>query len=207
MLADLLGDIELEFPPEWERWIHVVEDRVPDVVYPDKLRDRFERWSVHQWGGVEAYQDLIRTHLDIAFTQSWNRVLQIPDDVRLAPDFFRKIEATWQAIDDADKVCVSPLLDGRESNWTGWRRLDIGPAYLTQWNDLCYWSDRRWMDFARPLPRIRRKSQGSGIGSYLSHKAHSEGLRMYHVKETLVYHGDHPSVMHGEHRKAFPIIA
>ena len=209
MLAQLLDDIDRDFPREWQKWVHVVEDVWHDSPeYPDQLKRRADRWTVVKSNGVDNYFLTIREQWEWMRIVGYDRLLQIPDDVRLVPNFFRKVERIWQSIKDPKKVCLSPLRDQRTVNWTGWEMLDVGPAMLSQWSDLAIWADADFLNAIGELPqRTIRRSEGSGVGSWISRHMHAHGYRMYHVKKTLLKHRDHDSVMHPIHRKKTPLIA
>lgn len=209
MLAQLLDDIKREMPSGWEPWISVTEDVWPDSPeYSSELKQRVDRWASTREHGAAKYSITMYHMWQWLRLVSWDRMLQIPDDVRLERDFFHRIELTWQAIDDPQKVCLSPLRDSRTQCWTGWEMLDMGPAMLSQWTDLAIYTDNRWMDAIYGVPIVvPRRSESSGVGAWLSRRWHDEGMRMYHVKKSLLRHGDHESVMHPEHRKHNPILS
>jgi hypothetical protein len=207
MLAQLLDDIKRWLPPEWTAWIHVVEDDYGDARYPAKLVRRADKWTQVKKVGAAYYVQIIGLMWEEAYKVEWDRMLQLPDDVRLARDFFHRVEKVWQSIDDPRKACLSPMRDHRTVCWTGWEMMDVGPVMLSQWNDLAIWADRGFLDAVLPMPRkVQRRAESSGVGAWVSRKLHAEGYRMYHVKQTLIHHGDHASVMHPTHRREVPIV-
>ena len=133
----------------------------------------------------------------------------------------RALEIIWflhsfyESINFSDKICLSILTDGRvnKTNWTDFKTIDHGEYYKTQWNDLCFISEKTFffeLDFKIdeiPLSRWKNNPNlSSGVGSQISLKLHNKGKSMYHTKLTLVLHGNHESKMNYEERKLNNII-
>lgn len=136
---------------------------------------------------------------------------QLPDDVRLEPDFFQRMIAHWEAIQDQWKICLNPLLDReRISNpsWTGniGEYVRFGPYRFRNapWNDGCWFGTHRFLDqlgygFTPINPRRweRHPGLGSGVGPQLTHRLLDKRFTFYHMADyPLVRHGAHTSLMH-----------
>lgn len=166
------------------------------------------RRSIH--GGKRlfwAWMD--RVIRDARRSKTWDRLLVLPDDVRLAPGFFARIEAAWQAIPSHAKILLNPLMDARgpAAHWVPQDPVfvDRGPGlYRVGWNDGCFYCDRRFITrfqkFRCPSPkRWRRPYISTGVGDQLSRWALGQGFTLWQVADSLLWHGDHRSRMHAEH--------
>lgn len=146
---------------------------------------------------------------DARRSKSWDRLLVLPDDVRLAPGFFARVEVAWQAIPSHAKILLNPLMDARGpgAHWTAIEPMfvDQGPGlYRVGWNDGCFYCDRRfverWQKFRCPSPkRWHRPYISTGVGDQLSRWALGQGFTLWQVADSLLWHGDHRSQMHADH--------
>ncbi len=165
--------------------------------------------------GKKRYWKIIDTTFKYLKNLNSKYFIYLPDDINLSDNFFEKSKSTYESINDSKKICLSLLTDKRvkSTNWTNFKTVDMGDVLKTQWNDLCFISEKTFfseLDFKIdeiPLSRwINNPSLSSGVGSQISLKLHNKGKSMYHTKLTLVLHGNHESKMNYEERKLNNII-
>lgn len=132
----------------------------------------------------------------------------IPDDIDLCENFVEKSIKIYEGIEDKNKICLSLLSDKRvkNPNWTNFQPVDKGDVILTQWNDLCFICDKKFLNEVkmRPVPLSRwdvNKDLGSGVGSQISRDLTGQGFNMYHTKKSLVKHIGYKSQMNLYHKE------
>lgn len=119
----------------------------------------------------------------------------MPDDLIPIPDFHTKAIEIWEKIKDNRKTCINLFLEKSRfmtACWTSFKPRDVGPAYLTNWVDMCFMCEQRffiYLDYRIPQPEIDWKltpSMSSGVGRYISKfLVFKKGLRIYQVKSSL----------------------
>lgn len=144
----------------------------------------------------------------------WNRLIWLPDDVRVCRRFYDRCEEAWQSC-PADRRGLNVLLDdGREdlACWTQLDPVDVGAVTRTGWIDGAFYSARGLFDRldwslhpVDPKMWAARPLLGSGVWAQVSHRAGPATL--YRVKESLVDHLDIPSQMNPEARRLHPMKA
>jgi hypothetical protein len=145
--------------------------------------------------------------LEDAREAEWDRLLWLPDDVELVPDFWNRLDELWDVVTlDPLAVCLNPLtLAGHPCiQWvdTDLVKFEAG-VHLTQWMDCCGLVTRRFVELAAAMMRKNpyyRQGNSSGVGRTLSLGMDQLGYHLYQASETLLIHGDHPSVMHPDLR-------
>ena len=135
--------------------------------------------------------------------------IYLPDDITLVDDFFSKVKNTYESINDPRKICLSILTDDRvkRPNWTSHKPIDFGNYYKTQWNDLCFISEKGFFESLNykieEIPKTRWEKNpniSSGVGHQISVRLDKNGYGMYHTKSSMVVHGDHESKMNKNER-------
>ena len=118
--------------------------------------------------------------------------IMLPDDVTVKPDFLEKAIDKWQEISDNSMIALNLIMD-REglACWTGFKPVDMGHSWLTNWVDMCMIFDRRLFNYIGHIPNVKRDWQkrpmlGSGVGSYISRVVYAKKGKFYQVKESLV---------------------
>lgn len=136
----------------------------------------------------------------------------LPDDVELKDNFIQSIITIWESINDNKKICLSLLVDKRlnDQNWTGIIPRDLGNVYLTQWNDLCFLCEKKFIEEIEvgevSVDRWKKnKELGSGVGSQISWFLLNKGYNMYNLKDKLITHLDIDSKMNYIERKKTPL--
>ena len=156
-------------------------------------------WSIHN-----EIQRRLRRH------PARDLIVFLQDDIRLAENFFSRIQELWNALPTTNRTTLNLFLDkDREGKacWTGVTpkliKTEAGKAYHTQWVDLCaFVCDAQFGQLLnhriRSIPANRwRNNEGlsSGVAEQISKKLHRAGGQMYQVHSSFVYHGEHQSLM------------
>ncbi len=172
--------------------------------------------------GKSHYYRVINVLYEIAKSEhekkKFDYLIQVPDDISLADNFFEKAVRQFENIQDSQKICLNLLNDGRKQpGWTHQEPKEVKfshtPYILSQWVDMCFLSTARFFEVLDW--RILRIDQfwasnpnlSSGVGMQISQRLFNDGNNLYQVKKALVSHGSHDSVMHPEHRKLNPLIS
>jgi hypothetical protein len=141
--------------------------------------------------------------------------IYLPDDVNLVSDFFNKVKNLYELIPDQNKICLSILTDDRVKTkvWTNTIAQDFGEYYKTQWNDLCFISEKKFFDVLgytiNEIPKTRWDNDpnlSSGVGQQISLRLNKLNFGMYHTKLSMVIHGDHGSKMNKNERLKTKLI-
>jgi hypothetical protein len=210
MLRRLLADIDVEAKAvqnaAFEFVVRVYDDHSDEVpTMEGYYHATLIRRPVH--GGKHLFwSQMNRLLRDARRNRTWSRLLVLPDDVRLGPRFFARLEAAWRAIPSHEKILLNPLMDvrGPVAHWNAINPVfvDRGPGlYRVGWNDGCWYCGRRLVErfqkFRPPSPkRWRRPYVSTGVGDQLSRWAVANGFTLWQVADSLLWHGTHPSQMH-----------
>ena len=153
----------------------------------------------------EIFEQLKKTNYDY--------YIFLPDDVVLSDDFINKAVEIYKSIQDEKKVCMSLLVDNRikKANWTGVLPQDKGNVILTQWNDLCFICEKKFIKEIQikevdPNRWNKNKRLGSGLGGQISWFFYNKDCNLYNIKEQIVKHLDVESKMNPEERKNNPLL-
>lgn len=219
-LLRLLQDIKKN-SSEFDIEVHVYDDAssVDNVIAVNYLRDNFKYHYVKfpRNRGKKLYY---RTMNDI-FTKikasDFDYFFQLPDDVTLVPDFFKRSIDTWCDIEDFDKICLSTLLIKERleiQNWVNFKPQEIFGVIHSQWNDMCYMCERRFFEqldwiihSIHPNRWHLDQHKSSGVGQQITQRLHALGLNMYHVWSSLVVMNDCASVMNTTERIKNPLTS
>lgn len=208
LLADIAGEAESVDSSAFDFAVRVYDDHSDEVPVLDSYyHATLIRRGLH--GGKHFFWQWMNHLLrDARRNRTWSRMLVLPDDVRLAPGFFARLEAAWASIPSHSKILINPLMDlrGPVAHWNAVDPIfvDRGPGlYSVGWNDGCWYCDRRLVErfqkFRPPSPkRWRRPYVSTGVGDQLSRWAVGCGFTLWQVADSLLWHGDHPSQMHAE---------
>ncbi|MEI7668866.1 MAG: hypothetical protein WCJ33_02140 [Pseudomonadota bacterium] len=118
----------------------------------------------------------------------------LPDDFSIEPNYFKRCIEIFKGITNYDKVCLNTDIDGRlgKECWTGYKAIDMGNVYRSQWVDMCFLANRKFFDSLGKIEVGNRwdkdESLGSGVGAFISRRLHQQGLGLYHAKEHLTTH-------------------
>jgi hypothetical protein len=165
--------------------------------------------------GKKKYWELINQSFGIIKYIKSEYFIFLPDDVTLIDDFYSKAKNLYESITDSNKICLNILTDNRvySENWTSFKSVDFGDYLKTQWNDLCFISNKDFFEKLNykineiPISRWNKNENlSSGVGQQISSRLHQLGFSMYHSKKSLVNHTDHESKMNKEERKITKII-
>jgi hypothetical protein len=203
MLNDLLTDIE-KSKADHEISLSVYDD----CSDKENTRMNIVNLSFHQTPysyyraafnhGKKKYWQLInKAFSDV---QPADYYIMLPDDFRLADNFFDRAIKAWNEIKYYDKICLNLDIDrlGREC-WTNFKAQDCGAYYRSQWVDMAFICKAQFFKEVGIFEVGNRWEKdptlGSGVGSSISRILHNKSLGMYHLKEQITFHGTHESKM------------
>lgn len=148
----------------------------------------------------EIFEQLKKTNYDY--------YMFLPDDVVLNDNFISEVVTTWQSIQDENKICLSLLVDERikKSNWTAFKPRNNDGVVLTQWNDLCFLCEKKFIDLVsiREVDPSRwdfDPNMSSGVGRQISWFFYNKGFNLYNMKNKVINHLDIESKMNFNERK------
>lgn len=222
-LNELLTSIKFAKPAGCELDISVFNDGSTekyDMGYIRKNNGNAKFYIFKENHGKKRYWELINYGLS-QLKKDYDYYFMLPDDDTVSSDFFTKAIEIWEAITDKNKICLSVnLLKDRlnKSCWTGvmpvLKTFDKAEVYLTQWNDLCFMSTRKFFEtldwLINPISESRwdgNPNLSSGVGEQISIRLLNKGWNMYHVSSSLVFTKySTQSVMNLDERVKTPII-
>lgn len=157
--------------------------------------------------GKRGYYKLITDVLQFLKRNNFERFWLIPDDVTISPDLFTTSKLLWEAIKDERKICLSV---GHTHNrhlqpcWTYYKPVPMGEVVLTNWNDLAFMAERRFLEelnYEIEKPYSDYDYRSSGVGRYISRTLFNRAWNMYHVSKSLLDFVPITSQMHREEMK------
>jgi len=209
-----LADQIFSYSDRYDLDVWVYDDNSPTEYVDDRctwIRAQANHGKKFYWMLVnKAFTDALESDFDFA--------IMLPDDVTLADNFFERAIALWEAIDDENKICLTPLLieaQRGKTNFTGipprLKDTSMGQVYLTQWTDLCFVATKAFFEAVGNILSIdaerwqKNPLAGSGVGSQISHRLVNGGYNLYQTTQTLVFHGDGDSKMNPRARIHAPL--
>lgn len=165
--------------------------------------------------GKKRYFNVINKTFDFVKTVESKYFIYLPDDVRLVNNFFNETKRIYDSIDSRKKICLSILSDDRvhRENWGYPKGIDLGEFYKTQWNDLCFISEKKFfeeLDYKiNDIPStrwVKNPNLSSGVGHQITDRLNKKRFFLYHTKKSMVFHGDHESKMNYKERLKTKII-
>lgn len=217
MLSGLIEQINLN--NKHSILINVFDDCSDNKDLFIEMASRFDNIVLYRFSenhGKNSYWKIYDTIFKICKNINAKYFIFLPDDVQLKNNFFKRTTDLYESINDNNKICMSLLIDELRKwkpCWTNFTPVQVGSVYKTQWNDLCFISEKSLiekLDFRVhdiPDTRFKKRNISSGVGQQISQRLHNIGLSMYHSKYSLVIHGDHESQMNKEERKKHKLIA
>ncbi len=148
--------------------------------------------------------------------KTYDYYLILPDDITISNNFISDCVDLWVKLPDKNKISLSLLTDLRTNkpNWTNFKPIIQDEYIKTQWNDLCFISNKeffnidiqsislkRWLLLAKSL----KMELGSGLGGQISRYWHDKGKTMYHTRESQVKHLNGVSMMNPLERLVNPL--
>jgi glycosyltransferase involved in cell wall biosynthesis len=170
--------------------------------------------------GKQKYWETINTLWEEAKKIEVDYYFQLPDDIKLEPDFLEKSIRIWNSIKDPDKICLNLLLEKHRMGKTCWTnfwpevRHDASNRVLkAQWVDMLFISGRNFFEELgwqlNPIPLSRwqyRPKMSSGVGQQISTRLYHK-WNLYQTTEILVEHLGKASMMNPETREEEPMSA
>lgn len=184
-----------------------------------------EKYDLTNYGvkHIRIYPNMGKQKYYVTFNSTFSYVKKInskyfiylPDDVKLVNDFFSTIKNAYESIPDQNKICLSILTDDRvkRKNWASIPAQDFGNYYKTQWNDLCFISEKKFFEVLKynveEIPKTRwdgNPNLSSGVGQQITDRLNKLNYGMFHTKSSMVIHGDHESKMNKTERLKTKLI-
>jgi hypothetical protein len=212
MLTRLLENIELE-KKYFKLKIFVFNDGSNEIY--DLSNFDVTHIKMYPNGGKQKYWNLINNTFKIIKNINSKYFIYLPDDIKVVNNFFDEVKYEYEKIKDYNKICLSILTDNRvtRTNWTNFNPIHFNSVIKTQWNDLCFISEKKFFEVLdykiNPIPINRWEKNhnlSSGVGEQISTLLHNKNYSQYHTKKSMVYHGDHESVMNYDERKKNKLI-
>jgi glycosyltransferase involved in cell wall biosynthesis len=212
MLTELLDNIERE-KKNYKVLVVVFDDNSSQKA--DLTNYNIKKIVMSPNMGKRKYYVLINATFSYIRNVNSKYFIYLPDDVKLIDNFFDETKRIYESIGDPRKICLNILTDCRvnRTNWTNFNSIDYGEYYHTQWNDLCFISERKFFDVLNysieKIPENRWSSNpnlSSGVGQQISVRLNKKGHNMYHTKTSMVYHGDHESKMNKIERTKISLL-
>lgn len=217
MLLDLLKDIKKQ-QGKYDLHVYVHDDCSPANYQPVRLylSRNFERAryiSNLRNRGKAGFWETINEAYQYIKTQTWDFVIELPDDIRLTDNFF---DESIRLFSQGSAPCMNLLTEYSRQLIKMWT--DIEPRSLnnevniTGWVDMCFIADRVFfevLDYSiNEVPKswAANPTKSSGVGMQISQRIVKAGYHFAQVKESLVIHGDHHSQMHPTERKVNKLI-
>lgn len=209
-LLALLGDLGREQEAGIDLRVRVYDDASTASMNEIKKVIISRNWRLkranHRYGKEAFWKWVSQAYADLKDTRSNSMFAFLPDDCRLAADFFERALFLWRTISDPRKRTLTVLVDALRENascWTGFEPRRAGAVWQTQWVDGAFIADYSYLKalgFAVPAVTSRWWKRGprvsSGVGRAVSTKLHVAGDGMYRTDESLVMHLSGPSNMH-----------
>lgn len=214
MLRLLLDDIQ-KYKENNKIKIFIFDDGSPKKYDLSGYEVKYVKYLKNQ--GKKFYWKIINDTFGVVKNIDSNYYIYLPDDIRLKPNFFSESVRIYNQIKEPNKICLSLLTDEtrkNKPNWTNFYPIEYDEFYHTQWNDLCFISEKKFFETLNykltPIDlRIwdQNPLQSSGVGQQISQRLHILNKKMYHIKNSLVSHGNHDSKMNFDERKNNKLIA
>lgn len=203
MLLNLLDQIHAQY----DGVVMVVDDGTRGGITFDKeynFRLSYHRFDIQH--GKARYYEVISYIFNYLKHIDFDYLWQLPDDISITDDFFKRSVELWESIQDEGKICLSTgHTHGRHTMpcWTEFNPIRINEdIWQTQWQDLCYIATKKMLSILKfdcEKPDSDRwkwdGGLGSGVGAILSRRLVKYG-NMYHVDKSLVDFIAVPSQMH-----------
>ncbi|KAI0561643.1 Nucleotide-diphospho-sugar transferase [Gracilaria domingensis] len=199
---------------------------LPDQSAPCSARHRFRdvetflannSWSLfvsHYRHARRRYWHLVRMAHSLLHPIPSTFYIFLPDDDRLAHNFFQRVTEAWNSIQHARKLTLMLHVEQtRESVavWTDFKPRNVGGSitrigWVESGNFMCTEHFLRFLNWSFPhigVERwVRNPPISSGVGATLSELLHSSGHRMYRTHQSYVAHiGVSLSKMNAEFRE------
>ena len=155
-------------------------------------------------------------HIFKDIPKTYDYYIFLPDDIDIKQNFIDKCVELWEGLKDENKISLSILTDSRteKPNWTNFEPIIQDDYIQTQWNDLCFITDKGFFDINIQQISLQRWAVlqkqlnmhlGSGLGGQISRYFDDKGKTMYHTKKSLVTHLKGESKMNYEERIKNPL--
>lgn len=124
----------------------------------------------------------------------------LPDDDRLATDFFDNVLGLWRALDDTRKLTMMLHVEETRERvpvWTNFKPRTVGGGlqrigWVESGNFLCTEDFLRFMNWSFPRVPVKRwidnPTISSGVGATFSEIIYGAGFRMFRTQKSFVAH-------------------
>lgn len=167
----------------------------------------------YQHHGKQNYWKLYNKMMQTVYDK-YDYIIYLADDLTVCDRFIDvAVEMFQKCRDKHNAIALSLLTDKRTTapNWTRFYPKKKGEFIQTQWVDMAMIVDNDFFRYVGRVPKIdpnrwiRKPNKSSGVGEYLSKRAHQKRLRLFHLKEGLVCSGSNKSVMNPDERILHPL--
>ena len=213
-LRRLLSDVAATQGP-YDVTVHVFDDCSPQRAEECREFVAKHGWHWHdatEHHGKRQFWKLVTDAYSYLRTLEHDLFVSVPDDARLASDFFDRAVRAWLSIGDKH-ACLNVWRDPRDHCWTGQTPRDVNELVReTGWVDGAFAAPRSYFDVPiRPVPPEWWKvnpNRGSGVGQRVTTALVDMGRRVYQVRGSLMAHaGCRVSQMNPEERLEHPLRA
>lgn len=169
--------------------IVVISDE-PDYTFNDENIDLLLLNSVNL--GKKGWWHTVNSLWSAALSLNCDYYIQLVDDALPNDNFFEDALRLWDSIKDPKKIAMHLANNGREQNWTRFKRVSYNDElYFTQTTEMSFFCLPEFIQYR--IPRIdpaiwiRNPLFGSGVGPALNGHWIKMGRRIYGVKRSLIH--------------------
>ena len=178
--------------------------------YKDKykyIRNTENKGREGYWQTITTLYQELKKDID-----SYNYIIQVPDDILLIDDFFEKIITLFKGINCTPLNIFNDYNRFDKQGWNNEIVKEHDNYFSGKYIDMAFISDRELFDIIDyQIPNQDKwtniSNKSSGVGRYMTLKLAKSCKKIYQVKHSHIIHDNHVSVMHREHRVTTPLIS
>jgi len=164
--------------------------------------DKAHYFLTEEHHGKQNYWKITNFSYNNLKNENYDYVIQLPDDVQLVPNFFKRAIQQYDCIDDQNKVCLNISNDRSRYGASFWtpvksEKLKFGRNIIwhTGWVDMCFISDKKYFEtleheiYPVDIAWSSSPKLSSGVGMQISQRLYHEKQNIYQVDHSLIIHG------------------
>ena len=169
--------------------IVVVDDHSPIPVEHPRINNLYRNSKNN---GRNEWYKTVNKLFSMMMDKRANYYYMIPDDAVPIDGYFEESQRIWLDIKDKRKVSLHLTNNGREQNWTNFKRRDYNEdAFLSQTTEFHFMCQRMFLRYKIPKVNPNRWKEnplaGSGVGEGLNRFwVHRRHCNIYGVKHSLI---------------------